>query len=150
MDANALISSGARSVASLAPAVSSQRLDRGLLEDVRAAIERGRFTPAEDERIHAWFARYLTARAGLLETIHELSPIASGKHEDVDETTRLRGFTVAYAAACLLVRAGRFLVATLATHKIVQRKLNEAEPRFRIPRKRYTLIRKSLTDPGNA
>ena len=150
MDANTLISSGARAVASLAPAVASQKSDRGLLEDVRAAIERGRFTPAEDERIHAWFARYLTARAGLLETIHELSPIATGKLEDIDEKTQLRGFVVAYAAACLLVRAGRFLVATVATHKVVQRKLNEAEPCFRIPRKQYTLIRKSLTEPANA
>jgi hypothetical protein len=56
---------------------------------------------------------------------------------------------VAYTAACLLVRAGRFLVSSFADHTLIQRKLNEGEPRFRIPRKQYTAIRKSLTDPAN-
>ena len=43
------------------------------IDDARRAAARGHFTPAEDERVHAWFARYLTARAGLLEVIDDIN-----------------------------------------------------------------------------
>ncbi len=150
VDADAMIVAGARAIASLAPAVSGLEVCPTELEDVRQASERGYFTPAEDERTHAWFARYLTARAGLLETIDDLTPIATGKASGVDEQTHLRCFAVGYTAACVLVRAALFLVRTFATEKLVQRKLNEAEPRFRIPPKQYTAIYRSLTSPANA
>ncbi len=144
-----LIAAGARSVCSLAPSiVGLERLDRER-EDARRAIERGHFRPEEEQRLREWFARYLTARAGLLETIDELTPLA-GEEGGPGHSVRLRAFVVAYAAACLLVRAARFLVGEFATHKVLQRKLNEAVPAFRIPRRQYTRIYRSLTKPGRA
>ena len=145
------IAAGARSLASLAPAVAT--LQEEELADVRAAARRGWFTPQEDERLRVWFARYLTARAALLETIGDLKPAATGAADPtagVDPQTQLRAFVVAYTAAALLVRGGRFLVDTLAADSLVQRKLNEAEPRYRIPRKQYTAVYRSLTDPAHA
>ncbi len=139
----------ARSVASLAPAVATLTDELPELADARAAAGRGYFTPAEDERLRAFFARYLTTRAGLFETVGDLEPLLRDEAA-LDEPSRLRCFAVAFAAACLLVRSARFLVGTLATDKLVQRKLNEAEPRFRLPRKQYTLIYRSLTHPLNA
>ena len=110
-----LIAAGARSVCSLAPSiVGLERADRER-EDARRAIERGHFRPEEEQRVREWFARYLTARAGLLETIDELAPLAGTEPEArTGHSVRLRAFVVAYAAACLLVRAARFLVAATA------------------------------------
>jgi len=150
MTSDPLIAPAARAITSLAPAVGGLEGGTAELEDVRRAAERGYFTPAEDERVRAWFARYLTAREGLLEVIGDLRPNADGDVEGGDEATQLRCFVLAYAAACVLVRAGRYLVGTIATHRLVQRKLNEPEPRFRIPPKQYTAVYRSLTSPANA
>ncbi|MEE9129837.1 MAG: YiiX/YebB-like N1pC/P60 family cysteine hydrolase [Phycisphaerales bacterium] len=150
MEAETLIQAGVRSIGALAPALAGLEECSAELAAAQAGLERGHFTPAEDELLQTWFARHLTARAALLETIAELKPLARGELDDVDEQMQLRCFVLAYAAACLLVRSARYLVGTFATDKVVQRKLNEAEPRFRIPAKQYTTIYKSLTSPKNA
>ncbi len=150
MEAEILIQGGVRSIGALAPALAGLEECSAELAAAQAGLERGHFTPAEDELLQTWFARHLTARAALLETIAELKPLARGALDDVDEQTQLRCFVLAYTAACLLVRSARYLVGTFATDKVVQRKLNEAEPRFRIPAKQYTTIYKSLTSPRNA
>jgi hypothetical protein len=150
VDAAHLITIGARSVASLAPAILGLRDVTAERTDAQNAIQRGYFTPAEETCLRAWQARYLTARAELLRTIDELAPIATASVDQVDERDRLRAFAIAYAASCLLVTAARTMVEDLATHKIIQRKLNEAEPRLRLPRKQYTRIYRSLTDPRTA
>jgi hypothetical protein len=150
VDTSEFIVAGARAIESLALAVVTLEAEARELADVRRAGERGYFTPQEDLRLHTWFARYLTARAGLLETIEELRPVAKDNAGSVDEQSQLRVVVIAYTAAALLVRVGRCLVTQLATHKLVQRKLNDAEPRFRIPPRQYTVIRRSLTSPVNA
>ena len=150
MEAETLIQAGVRSIGALAPALAGLEECSAELAAARAGLDRGHFTPPEDELLQTWFARHLTARAALLETIGELKPLARDELDNVDERTQLRCFVLAYAAACLLVRSARYLVGTFATHKVVQRKLNEAEPRFRIPAKQYTAIYKSLTSPRNA
>ena len=123
MHADALIDAAARSIASLAPAVGG--LDRLSTElaDIERATQRGYFTPDEDERVRTRFAEYLAARAGLLQTIDDLKPLALGETPHVDEAMRLRAFVAGYAATALLVRAGRFIVQQYAPNKIVQRKL---------------------------
>jgi hypothetical protein len=139
--------SAARSIASLAPAVSGLDDLTAQLADIERAGLRGYFTPDEDERIRARFARYLTARAGLLQTIDELRPIAFATGPMVNEEVQLRAFVLAYTAAALLTRAARAIVERIATDRLVQRKLNEAEPRYGIPRKQFTVIYKALTHP---
>ncbi len=148
METDPVIAAGIRALESLSPAVA--RIDA--LENVRCAARdaaaRGYFRPAEEAILRDWFARYLTARAGLLEIIDDLAPLARGRGDD--EATQRRCFVVAYAAACLLVRGARTLVGELATDTVVQRKLNEASDSHRIPRKQYTRIYRSLTSPRNA
>jgi hypothetical protein len=146
-----VVSRAARSFASLAPAVSGFDQLAVELDDVKRAAARGYFTPDEDERVRARFAQYLTARAGLLQTIEELKPLAL-KFDQVQQLNarmQLRAFAIAYATAALLVHAGRFIIDRFAADSIVQRKLNEAEPRFGIPSNQYTAIYKSLTNPSN-
>ena len=150
MDVEALVARSAHSVASVAPALGNLRqldAERGA---AGRAIERGYFKPAEEECIRGWLARYLTARAGLLETIEELTPIATGEAGDVDEGSQVRSFAIGYTASCLLVQAARTFIYEFATHKLLQRKLNEGSARHRIPRKQYTRIYKSLTHPKTA
>lgn len=147
MESDPLIAASARSIASLAPAVSGMNQLTQELADIERASSRGYFTPDEDERVRSRFAGYLAARAGLLQTINDLKPIALAERGVVDEHDRLRAFAVGYTAAALLVRAGRFIVERYAPNKIVQRKLNEEEPRFGIPRKQYTSVYRGLTHP---
>ena len=144
-----LLISAARSVCSLAPAVSGLDQLQQEIEDGKRAAARGYFTADEDDRVRARFAQYLTARAALHQTIAELAPLAMPRALGVDEQTRLRAFAIAYAAACLLVRGARILVLELAADPLAQRKLDEAEPRFGIPPRQYRAVYKSLTDPTN-
>lgn len=148
MHADEVIHAAARSIASLAPALVAQ--PKRELVDIARGVERGHFTPVEDERIRERFAAYLTARTGMLQTIADLRPIAMAREGEVDEQTRIRAFAIAYAAAGLLVRAARFIVERYAQHAVIRRKLNEAEPRFGLPRKQFTAVYQAVTNPMNA
>jgi hypothetical protein len=146
---DSIIERGARSILSVAPAVTGAALADPALADAAAAGRRGYFTPEEDDRLRACFARYLTARAGLLQTIDELRPAVfeSGSHPSQD---RLRTFAIAYCAACLLVRAGRFIVEKGSADRVLRRKLDEAAPAFGTPRKMFTQVYRSVTSPRRA
>lgn len=150
VNVQAIITGGVRAIESLAPAVSRLESRDQAYRMAGEAAGRGHFTPRDDEQLRFWYARYLTARAGLLETIDDLRPFAMTPELKITPQDQLRCFVIAYTAACLLVRAARFLIFDFATDKLVQRKLNEADVRHRIPRKQYTAIYKSLTSPINA
>ncbi len=125
-------------------AMALRRLESpAFLAIVEGPVARGYFEPEEQEQLRDWFGRYLTAREALHECVVEL-------RSDAMRDGHGRAFAVAYPAACALVRAGRYLVTTMAADRIVQRKLNEAVPELRIPRKSFTSIRRSLTSPRNA
>ena len=143
------IENGVRALQALTTEFAQLGEVTALRADLDQAIERGYFRPAEDTRLRLWFAHFLSVRAGLMETIEALSR-AVGSLDHLRDPGRLRCFLAGYAAACMLARVNRFLVDDLATHKLVQRKLNEAAPEWRIPRRQYTRVRKSLTDPMNA
>lgn len=144
------IHAATRAVLALAPALLN--LEREIREvlDFDRVVARGYFTPEEDGCLRHWFARYLTTRAALRETVEDLRPAAEGRVEGLAFDRQLERFLVAFTAAALLVRAGRCLVADVAPHRMIQRKLNEPEPRFRIPGKQFTAVRRSLTSPVNA
>ncbi|NNM26441.1 MAG: hypothetical protein HKO59_10745 [Phycisphaerales bacterium] len=151
MTPHPLVAGAARAVAGLAPAVRRLLCDDAILRDTKAAADRGYFTPDEDERVRSWFARYLTARSELSETIRDLRPLAQPRRDgEIRDATRMQAFIVAYAAACTLVNAGRGLVREIAHHTVVQRKLNEQHAGQRIPRKQYTAVYRSLTSPRHA
>ncbi len=124
-----------------ADAPSQQQLDR--------IVERGVFRPAEDESIGFWFARVLTTRDNLRRLIEELTEL-------VDKPTRqladdeLKFFLLGYAAACTLVRIDRLLLFDVAYHTLIQRKLNEPFPEYRIPGGQYTAIYSWFVDHANA
>lgn len=123
---------------------------RALLDAVQAACARGFFRPAEDELLDEWFARALNLRTALWESLEACSAALGGDRPREGSAVELRVFTAGYAAACLVARLDRFVVERLATDPLVQRKLNEPRPRHRIPRKQFTRVFESLTDPEKA
>ncbi|MCH9650104.1 MAG: hypothetical protein K0U98_17845 [Deltaproteobacteria bacterium] len=140
----------ARAYASLAP--SAVELERVAAEslDLAEGLTRGFFRPAEEEPLRLWFARFLTVREGLWEVIQEASEGVSAGLEGMDTTEDRRLFLLAYGAACCVVRMDRFLVDDLATHRLIQRKLNEPSAELRIPAKQLTRIYRSLSSPRKA
>jgi len=109
---------------------------------------RGYFLPDEDEQIRELFSRYLTTRAALDSVLDDLRPHVitelkrpQPRHPEV--------FLVSFCTAVLLVRSGRYLVDKFRKQKVVWRKLDEAEPRYGIPRKQFTKVYKSLTSVRN-
>jgi hypothetical protein len=117
---------------------------------IREATRRGYFRPAEEEHLICWFARFLTVRSALWQEIAELSESVPDDLGDLQSEAEWRSFALGYAAACLIVRLDRFLIEDLATHRLVQRKLNEGATALRIPRKQFTAVFESLSDPENA
>ncbi|MCP5520880.1 MAG: hypothetical protein H7A46_04970 [Verrucomicrobiales bacterium] len=146
-DIHSIIVRSARALDSLAVALPQTAGFRRETGDAARAAERGYFTADEDERVRSVFARYLGIRAALHETITELEPVLDAG--DLPRDLHLRVFTIAFCAACLLVRSARYLVDHFAQSKVVWRKLDEAEPRYGIPRKQFSSVYKSVTSLRN-
>jgi len=119
-------------------------------KDIQQAIERGHFRPQEDERLWSWFARFLTVRESLWEIIDEVSDALHHDINLINEIEDWRYLVSGYVAACLLARMDHFLVDDIATDKLTQKKLNEKSPVHRVPRKQYTKIFHTFTDPESA
>ena len=117
-----------------------------LLNDI---VARGDFRPSEDESIGFWFARFLTARDNLWMIINEVRDVLDDPTKPTDSEQKLKYFLAGYAAMCILVRIDRIMLFEVAGHSIIQRKLNEAFPEYRIPRKQYTNIFSGFVDQGN-
>ncbi len=115
-----------------------------------SARRRGHFRPTEEETLLGWFAHFLTVRNGLWEVVEEVSRPVGGKIDANLDETGWRCFVLGYAAACRIVRLDRLLLEDAATDSVVQRKLNEGSRAHRIPRKQYTAVFDSFTDPVKA
>ncbi|MBX2883699.1 MAG: hypothetical protein KTR32_27350, partial [Granulosicoccus sp.] len=123
--------------------------------EINTIVSAGVFRPSENERFGYWFARYLTVRQALWDLISEvLAGIQQQLHHEPlplpTEQSEWKRFVVGYSAACLLIRLDRILLFDVATHSLVQRKLNEAFPEYRIPRKQYTLIFSAFVNRADA
>lgn len=115
---------------------------------IDAACARGYFLPDEDERVRLRYNQYLAVRAGLLETMNELSSAAGESRHHWE--SRLPWFLTAFAAACMLMRANRFLVEVAADRSVVWKKLDEPDPTAGLPAKSFTTIYQSISRPSNA
>jgi histone H3/H4 len=110
---------------------------------------RGEFRPDEDEQIGFWLGRYLSVRSSLWEVIHE-ALVELGDPAAATETGELRTFVIGYCAICVLVRIDRIFLFDVAHHSVIQRKLNEPFPEYRIPKKQYTKIFEAFINEGDA
>lgn len=141
----------ARGAASVLAAAAALPTREGLSAEVgwlEAACARGYFLPNEDERVRLRYSQYLALRAALLETLAETGG-AAGRN-GVEWRDRLPAFIVAFAAACVLMRANRFLVELAADRPVVWKKLDEEDPKAGLPKKSFTAIYKSISRPSHA
>lgn len=143
-----LVSSGAKTILSVAPQLPTQNSLAQELKDAAHAQERGYFLPDEDERVRSQFANYLRIRAALKSLITELTPLLVGRRT-VPSDRQPEVFVVAFAAACLLYRSGRFILDNFRDKRVVWKKLDEAEPKYGVPRKQFTQVYRSITSPRN-
>jgi hypothetical protein len=146
----ALLHAKTRILCGLRDAVYDLEAAAGLLDDINNAARRGFFAPGEDERIWAWFSRFLSVREGLWEIVDAVSRDLDNDFCQIQTTEEWRQAVLGFTAATLLVRMDKLLIEQVAINPLTQRKLNEACPLYRIPRKQYTHIFESLTNPDNA
>lgn len=116
---------------------------------VEAASARGYFLPDEEETVKVRYSQYLTLRASLLATIHALGGGSAAEGGDGGPDGRLALFATAFAAACVLLRASRFVVDLAARRPVLWKKLDEPDVAAGIPRKSFTTVFKALSDPVN-
>jgi len=117
--------------------------------ELESIVAHGGFRPREDEAIGFWFARMLSVRASLWALIDEVLAALGKSPNAIRGRDELRYFVIGYGAVCVLVRVDRVMLFRVAKHSIVQRKLNEPFPEYRIPRKQYTRIFSALVDQAN-
>jgi len=133
----------------LLAAAASIEADAPTRATLEGAVARGGFRPDEDEAIGFWFARFLSVRESLWAVIEEVLESLAKPPDAIRNVGELRIFLVGYAAVCLLVRIDRFMLFDVAFDSVVQRKLNEAFPEYRVPRKQYTTIFSGFVDQAN-
>ena len=112
-------------------------------------VEHGEFRPTEDERIGFWFARFLSVRESMWNLIEDVLMALENPRKASDYARDLRFFLLGYAVVCLLIRIDRFMLSKVAFDSVIQRKLNEAFPEYRIPRKQYTKVFSAFVDQRN-
>lgn len=147
---NQLLNNAHRAYTSLSDALTDLQYSKPEEETIDRAIQRGYFTPEEDDTLWSLVSRYLTIRSGFWELIKEMSAYFSDDIENIKSLDDWRFFLIGYASCCQVVSMARLLIDNLAKHKLVQRKVNEGSEKNRIPRKVFTLIYESLSDADNA
>ena len=140
----------ARAFDSLLDAADRLRADAPGPRLLRPADERGYFRPDEENTLLSWFGRFLTVREGLWQLISEGATRLEQDPERIVSDDDRRIFVLTYGAACILVTLDRLLVDRVAIRSSVQRKLNEGDAARRIPRKQFTAVLESLSDPRGA
>lgn len=136
----------ARAVSAVLAAVRAMPLAGDLgpeLQQIQMAEARGYFLPDEDESVRLRYLQYLGVRAALLEIPISLAPGSGEK----DWISRLPAFVTSFAAACMLVRAARFLTELAVAHPVLWKKLDEEDLRIGLPRKTFTRLYRSSVAP---
>lgn len=140
----------ARGVSAVLAAAGAFARDQSVEREIRhieAASQRGYFLPDEDESVRLRYMQYLSMRGALLETLSSLA--AAAGHDRREWSERLPAFAAAFAAACLLMRAGRFISGLAVQHPVLWKKLDEDDLRLGLPRKTFTAIYKAGSSPAN-
>ena len=137
------------SIRGLQAAADDLERDAPSAEMLQKIVDRGDLRPAEDEALGYWFARFLSVRDSLWSVIEDVLDVLDKPIEKIRGDADWKYFLVGYAALCLLIRIDRIMLFKVAEHSIIQRKLNEAFPEYRIPRKQYTKIFSAFVDHGN-
>lgn len=141
------LDAGAATVVAAAAALPERDGLSGEIAICEAAAARGYFLPDEEEWVKLRYSQYLSLRASLLATIEEIGALAG--RGCVEWNSRQPLFATAFAAACILIRANRFIIDLASKHSVLWKKLDEEDKISGIPRKSFTTIYQALTSPRN-
>jgi hypothetical protein len=141
------LTAGATTVIAAAAALPERDSLKMEIATIEAASGRGYFLPDEEEWMKLRYSQYLTLRASLLTTIEEIGALAGRDH--VEWNSRLPLFATAFSAACILLRANRFIVDLASQYSVLWKKLDEEDRISGIARKSFTTIYKAFTSPRN-
>lgn len=130
--------------ATAVPGVESLAEELGFVE---TACRRGYFLPDEDEVIRLRYSQYLSLRSALLVSMESLAEKAG--EGGLEWRLRLPLFVTAFAAAWVLMRAGRFIVNLAKDRPVVWKKLDEEDVVSGIPGKTFSALFKSVTAARN-
>ena len=143
-----IIEGSARALTTIGPLLPTYESVQAVMEQTSKVSSRGYFLPDEDELVRTNFSNYLTTRAALVSVLEDLRTIVLA---DFKQPTprHPEAFLIAFCTACMLIRSGRFMIDTFRKDGVFWRKLDEAEPRFGIPKKQFTQIYRSVTSNRN-
>lgn len=106
---------------------------------IESAIARKYFRPEEERQLQQWFSEFLRIRKQLWHIIEDVQLFLNDDLSTIDET-HWPCCILGYCAICLLVRVDFLLVKRLASHSLVQRKLNESSSEFNYSRKQFSEV----------
>lgn len=149
MDHESIIKHQAQALESSNTALPSLFKDAMQRERLKRIIDKEFFDPNEDQEIAHWFSRFNTIRQDLWATI-ESGIYYTGGMDKLSTAHDYQYFVLGYSAVCSLIRMDQFLLNKVATHSVIQRKLNQAFPAHRVERKQFNEIYKGLVQPSNA
>ncbi len=95
---------------------------------IAAAVQRGYFTPDEDDRVRQALLAYRNYRLAAYEIIFRYRDFL----EIADECLRSRCFGVAFAAALILYAKSLKLIQVAECHPLLRAKLNEPDTKFEL------------------
>ena len=113
--------------------------------EVGGPVQRGFFTPDEDEQVRCLLISYCQTRSALFELILGFRQQIGQLHD-----AQPGEFLVPFSAALLLIDAARFLRKVAEDRPLVRRKLNEPAPEFGIEEGTYDAIQQSLLSARHA
>ena len=143
------ITSGARTVTTLAQHLEELQAEAGGLIGQLGVTDKGYFTPTAEDHISHLLVSYWQSRNALFEVVEQFREKVDYDSDETDEF-QLSVFLIGYAAAVLLVDAGRFLREAFDDNEPVRNKLNQGDPNFDIPPDVYNTVQESLTSVTNA
>lgn len=129
-------------VTSLADHFADLKLRVAHLKQVFCAIERGYFTPSEDDQVRQLLVSYSSSRNALIELV-----LAVYEQQRANAQSSPAAMAIAFAGALVLIDAAMFLRENFHDHYVVRTKLNEPDPVFGVPAGTYDQVQKSLTSP---
>ena len=140
------VANHARTVVYIANFFSELQRKASALTERFSAVERGYFSPAEEDELRGLLVSYWHARSAMFDQLVELGYDANGKIEypSQSEPVSRMAFLTALTAAVALVDAGRFLREIVDGTPLIRDKLNEPAHSLGIGADSYDKVESSL------
>ncbi|MDF3128785.1 YiiX/YebB-like N1pC/P60 family cysteine hydrolase [Kiritimatiellaeota bacterium B1221] len=118
-----------------------------LQTELKAALERGYFSPEEEARIKTVFSQYLHVRNALHQTLNSLRPFLPRFGKQLEPASQ-QAFVASWLAGCMLMRSARFMVTRYHDQKLIRKLLNQPDLSYGIPQGIFDQIHKGSTHPA--